>query len=77
MITDERRAEFAAQRYKMMTAMERPGSLYRQNCAEQIRRAENCLNPWLLLMRDGIQNQYARENVLRLQKESIRSLLWC
>ena len=52
-------------------------SLYRQDCAEQIRRAENCMNPGLLFTRDRIKCQYRRENVLRLQMESTKGLIWC
>jgi hypothetical protein len=61
----------------MFALSENPGSLYRQNAAEQIRRAENCLQPDLLFTRDRIRDEFTRERCLREQRKGTRSLIWC
>jgi hypothetical protein len=45
--------------------------------AEVIRQAENCMWPALLLTRDGIESQYRREYIIRLQSKGASKLIWC
>jgi hypothetical protein len=61
----------------MFALSENPGSLYRQNAAEQIRRAENSLWPDLLFTRERIRDEFTRERCLREQRKGTRSLIWC